>query len=195
MWKRLTLSTWLDTLQCRLRASAAAWNKCSIDDAAPGTMRHVQRIREISVQANCRGHSTGTSEKSPRHEDETGRSKLRLQNSDIVDFHRTSSTKDASSWKGPAKVIDSTNMTRGTLTIRYQRDMPIEVRLQDVRRHLDYCCFLAGQYSPLDPGSDTRAHLRAVVDGSQQGKPTCVGMAFTTQGWQLMSHKGESPEA
>ena len=114
---------------------------------------------------------------------------------DIVDFHRTASTKDASSWKGPAKVIDNTNITRGTLTIRYQRDMPIEVRLQDVRRHLDYFCFLAGQFSPLDPGADKWAHLRAVVDGAQQGKPTCIGMAFTTQGWQVLPHKSERPEA
>ena len=57
---------------------------------------------------------------------------------DLVDFHRTAPTKDASGWKGPAKIIDNTNITRGTLTVRYQRDMPIEVRLQDVHRHLDY---------------------------------------------------------
>ena len=73
--------------------------------------------------------------------------------------------------------------------------MPIEVRLQDVRRHLDYFCFLAGQHSPLDPGSDKWAHLRAVVDGAQQGKPTCIGMAFTTQGWQVLPHKSERLEA
>eukprot|EP00969_Alexandrium_andersonii_P041951 1840316-Alexandrium_andersonii.AAC.1 len=34
--------------------------------------------------------------------------------------------KDTSGWKGPAKVIDISNISRGSITVRYQRDMPIE---------------------------------------------------------------------
>ena len=43
----------------------------------------------------------------------------------------------------------NTNITRGTLTARYQRDLPIEVRLQDVRRHLD---FLFPGNAKISPG-------------------------------------------
>ncbi len=57
---------------------------------------------------------------------------------ELVDSHRASCTKYVSGWKRPAKIIDSTNITRGILTVRYQRDRPIEVRLPDVRRHLEF---------------------------------------------------------
>ena len=51
-----------------------------IDDAAPGTMRHAQRMRDISVQAMVEGTAQARVKRAPRHEDTTGRSKLRVQN-------------------------------------------------------------------------------------------------------------------
>eukprot|EP00969_Alexandrium_andersonii_P250197 11056756-Alexandrium_andersonii.AAC.1 len=55
---------------------------------------------------------------------------------ELVGFHRSGGAKDTSGWKGPAKVRDVSSVSRGSITIRFQRDLPIEVRLQDVRRHL-----------------------------------------------------------
>eukprot|EP00969_Alexandrium_andersonii_P113919 5035687-Alexandrium_andersonii.AAC.1 len=48
----------------------------------------------------------------------------------MVDFHRSGGSKDTSGWKGPAKIIDASNISRGSVTIRFQRDMPIEARPQ-----------------------------------------------------------------
>ena len=141
-----------------------------IDGAAPGTMRHVDRMREISIQAMVEGTaqarvkralSTNTIPAGQIHD---------YKICDLVDFHRAPSTKDASGWRGPAKIIDNTNITRGTLTVRYQRDMPLEVRLQDVRRHLDYFSFVAAKSSPLDAGLAEWAKIRTLVDDLPSGK-------------------------
>ena len=81
-------------------------------------------------------------------------------------FHITPAAKDARGWKGPAKIIDNTNLTRGTFAVRYQRDMPIEVRLQDVRRNLDYLSLTAAPTSPQDAGLADWERIRTVVDES-----------------------------
>ena len=43
--------------------------------------------------------------------------------------------------EGACNAIDHANATLGTLTVRDQRGMPIEVRMPDVRRHLGYLVF------------------------------------------------------
>ena len=103
------------------------------DDAAPGTTRHVQRMREISVQAMVEGTAQARVKRALATKTRPAGQSFEYKIGDIVDFHLAASTKDASSWKGPARVIDNTNIARGTLTIRYQRDMPSKVRLQVVR--------------------------------------------------------------
>eukprot|EP00969_Alexandrium_andersonii_P352148 15437035-Alexandrium_andersonii.AAC.1 len=45
---------------------------------------------------------------------------------ELVDFYRAGGSKDTSGWKGPAKIIDASNISRGSVTIRFQRDLPIE---------------------------------------------------------------------
>ena len=62
--------------------------------------------------------------------------------------------------------------------------MQIEVRLQDLRRHLDYFCFMAAKSSPLDVGSAEWAKIRTVVDEQPPGKLAQLGMMFTSRGWQ-----------
>ena len=85
---------------------------------------------------------------------------------DLADVHRTPVVTDASGWKGPAEIIDNTNLTRGTFAVRYQRDMTREVRLQDVRRHLDYLSLMAAPTSPLDAGLADWERVRTLVDES-----------------------------
>jgi len=123
-----------------------------IDDAAPGTMRHVQRMREISIQAMVEGTAQARAKRALNTKTRPAGQSHDYKIGDLVDFHRAPSTKYASGWRGPANTIDNTNITRGTLTLRYQRDMPIEVRLQDVRRHLDYLSFMPTKSSPMDAG-------------------------------------------
>ena len=113
---------------------------------------------------------------------------------DLVGFHRAPSAKYVSGWKGPAKIIDNTSLTRGALTIRYQRDLPIEVRLQDIGRHLDFFCFLSAPNSLLDAGRAEWAKIRTMVDDLPMGKSVQVGMTFTSCGWQSATTTTRTPE-
>ena len=122
-----------------------------IDDVAPGTMRHEQRMREISVQVMVEGTAQARIKRALNTKTRPAGQIFEYKIGDLVDFRRTASTNDASGWKGPAKLIDNTDITPGTLTVSYQRDMPIKVRLQDVRRHLDYFCFMAAPHTPCKP--------------------------------------------
>ena len=51
---------------------------------------------------------------------------------DLVDYYRKPGSKDTSGWKGPAKVVDITEMGRGILTVRFQRAVPINVQASEI---------------------------------------------------------------
>ncbi len=78
---------------------------------------------------------------------------LDLKLGDYVDYFRKDPTKrggkDISGWYGPAKVVDLTRITRGSISIRsHAGSGPIlEVRAQDVRPHLQFFVGLASTRS------------------------------------------------
>ena len=80
---------------------------------------------------------------------------------DLVDFHRVMGSKDASGWKGPAKIIDTTNISRGTVTVRYLRDLPIEARVQGVRQHMEHLVLWAHPGDAQEAACAEWAILRA----------------------------------
>ena len=96
-------------------------------------------------------------------------------------------TKYDSGWKGPARIIDNTNIACGTLTVCYQRDLPIKVRHQIMRRHLYFFCFLAAPQSPLDAGTAEMVRTRTRVDELPSGKLAQIGMTRTSHGWPTTS--------
>ena len=81
--------------------------------------------------------------------------------------------------KGPAKLIDNTNISRGTVTVRHERDFPSEIRLQDVRRHLEYLVLLAARGSLQEVGAVGWDDVRAALDRLPLGKtPLGHGAVF-----------------
>ena len=58
------------------------------------------------------------------------------------------------------------------------------MRLQDIRRHLDFFCFLSAPNSLLGAGRAEWAKIRTMVDDLPTGKSVQVGMTFTSCGWQ-----------
>ena len=98
-----------------------------------------------------------------------------LKIGELVDFRRNTIFKDVTSWKGPAKVIDNTDIERGIVTIRYQRDLPIEVRLQDIRQHLEYLVFTAAHGSPTGGSRAEWGQIRVAVDSLAEGKVIHLG--------------------
>ena len=67
-----------------------------IDDAQPGTARHVQRMREISIQAIVEGTAKARIERAMRTKTLPAGQSHDYKAGDLMDFHRASSSKDTS---------------------------------------------------------------------------------------------------
>lgn len=65
---------------------------------------------------------------------------LEVKNGDCIEFWRMPPNKDTSGWHGPAKVTDTTEITLGLVTVRWQAGC-LNVPVRDIRR--------AGGYSRL----------------------------------------------
>ena len=71
-----------------------------IDDAKPGTARHVRRMREISIQAMIEGTPKNRIERAMNTKTLTAGESHDYNIGELVDFYRPQSTKDVSGWKG-----------------------------------------------------------------------------------------------
>ena len=98
---------------------------------------------------------------------------VNLQVGEEVDFYRQQYKKDASGWFGPAKLLDVPQVTSGVVTVRWL-SRPMEVRLQDVRRHLYFLALLAGPDTVGLTGS-VWSYIRRTVGMMTFGKMTQLG--------------------
>ncbi len=105
------------------------------DELSTDASWQVDRLREISVQQMVEGTACLRASRALRTRTLPAGEREDYKLGEQVDFYRPPSSKDVSGWTGPAKIIDVSNLARGTVTIRHRYDMPIEVRLQDLRRH------------------------------------------------------------
>jgi hypothetical protein len=87
-------------------------------------------------------------------------------------------------------IIGNANITKGTQTLRYQREMPIELRLY--RRHIEFLSFMAAISSPLDAGMAEWSKIRTLVDDLPYGKQAQIGMTFTSRGWQATGNLSQA---
>ncbi len=108
----------------------------------PGTIRHCHRLREISVQAMVEETALQRTQRALQTRTLPAGEREGYQCGDLVDFYREPGTKDASGWIGPAKVIDPHHMSEGTITVKHVH-RPIEIRVGDLRRHMQFAVFLA----------------------------------------------------
>ena len=108
------------------------------ENLEPGTIRHTNRLREISLQQTIEGTAAEKIKRCLNSKTRVSAQQHDYKIGELVDYHRHQPNKDSSGWRGPAKVVDNTEIQRGIVIIRHQREMPIECRLQDVRRYLTY---------------------------------------------------------
>ena len=105
-----------------------------IDDSSdPGSIPHTQRLREISEQQTLEGTAAAKVQRALDSKTRVSAQQHDYKIGDLVDYNRRQSNKDTTSWRGPAKVVDASKTEQGIITIRHQREMPIECRIQDVR--------------------------------------------------------------
>ena len=73
------------------------------DDAAPGTVRHVQQMREISIQAMVEGTAQARVRRALGSKARSVGQSYDYKIGDLVDFHRAPSAKYVSGWKALLK--------------------------------------------------------------------------------------------
>ena len=105
--------------------------------SSPGLIRHTFRLREIAVESMVQETAKVRAERALNTRSLPAGQREDYKMGERVDFYRPSSTKEASGWIGPAKVLDPTHMHRGTVTIKHIH-RPIEVRVGDLRKHIAF---------------------------------------------------------
>eukprot|EP00969_Alexandrium_andersonii_P142048 6279882-Alexandrium_andersonii.AAC.1 len=98
----------------------------AIDGAAPGTGRHVTRLREVSIQSMVGSTARARIKRAMRAKTQVPGQAHDYKLEQLVDYHRSGGSKDTSGWRGPARIIDASSTSRGSVTVRFQRDLPIE---------------------------------------------------------------------
>eukprot|EP00969_Alexandrium_andersonii_P177198 7835955-Alexandrium_andersonii.AAC.1 len=98
----------------------------AIDDAAPGAGRHAMRLQEISIQSVVEGTARARIKRATRAKTLVPGQAHDYKLGELVDLHRAGGSEDTSSWRGPAKIIDARNSSRDSVTVRFQRDLPVE---------------------------------------------------------------------
>ena len=99
--------------------------------------------------------------------------RLNLRLGDEVEFYRDTGTKDTPGWHGPAEVIDVSRAGRNVVTIRWM-NRPLEVQLQNIRRHLHYLVYfqeLTWSSSWVsNPHIRAFSHIRAAMERISPGR-------------------------
>ena len=123
-------------------------------------------------------------QRSLRSEACTPGQQLDLKPGDLVDFYRTPYTKDHSGWLGPAKVVNTTEIDKDNIVVKWQSRV-FSVSIRHVRRALVYYCWV--QHDSRRQLSEN-ASMRAIqnrIHGIPPGKQFLLAAMWSQQGWQL----------
>ena len=98
-----------------------------IDDSVDsGSIRHTQTLREISLQQTIEGTVAAKIQRALDSKTRISGQQYDFKVGDRVDYNRHQSNKDTSNWKGPAKIVDASEIDQNIVTIRHNREMAIE---------------------------------------------------------------------
>jgi hypothetical protein len=116
-----------------------------LDDEAtrgmPGYDRHSHRVREVALQKMIQGTAEARVLRAAHAHTRPAAHDHEWVVGEQIDFYREH-TKDAPGWNGPATICDLTQVTHGTIRVRWQSRI-LNVKAGWVRRHQSFWCMLA----------------------------------------------------
>ena len=163
----------------------------------PGIMRNSHRLREIAIQQMIEGTARARLGRALNTKTLAPGEAANYQINEEVDFYRPPSNKDTPGWTGPARIVDLTQIHRGTIGIDHQgRNMVCKIG--DLRRHLAYLCFEAAILSPVDQSLGIIATVKSLVERLVEGTILHFGLIKTIKqdgsaSWQnsnVTNHRG-----
>ena len=101
------------------------------DDNGGSRSKYATRVRELSIQHMVEGTARDRLTRALKTQTRVAGEQLELAVGDLVDIHRPSSSKDASGWRGPAKVISTSNLEHGFIECQWG-GRSLSVRIPDI---------------------------------------------------------------
>ena len=106
----------------------------------PGFLKNSHRLRESVIQQMIEGTARARLGRSLRIKSLAPGEAANYQINEEVGYYRPPTNKDTPSWTGPARIVDLTQIHRGTVGINHQ-GRTLTCRLDALRRHLFFLCF------------------------------------------------------
>ena len=157
----------------------------------PGLLRNSHRLREIAVQAMVEGSARARLGRAAKTRSLPAGQAANYQLGELVDFYRPAGSKDISGWAGPATVVDTASISRGTLGIKFS-GRPMNCKLGEVRRHIAFMSLLAAEYLPTNLTRSVLSEIQLQFSKMRTGDVHHLG-------WRLVTlrpepYEGKLPE-
>ena len=140
--------------------------------------RDSNRLREIAVQAMVEGTARARIQRALRAKTQTAAQETLAEGME-VDFYRDPKQKDLPGWSGPARIVDMSDASRGTIKISY-RGRELICSPGDLRESLSFVALLAAPHLTnhhdraiqtirrwLDHAPPGRIHVFGLVRGAE----------------------------
>ena len=122
-----------------MRTCSRISKKTNSTEVEDGGRDPVARLREIAVATMMEGTAHDRLQRALRSKAGTPGQQLELKPGDLVDVYRAPYTKDHSGWLGPATVVNTTEIDKGSIDVKWQSRV-FSVSIRHVRRAWAYEC-------------------------------------------------------
>ena len=158
-----------------------------VDETGPDGIRHVHRLREISVGAAVQALAEARAQLAEKSKTPLAGEVLGLKTGENVEIFRQPPTKDRPGWVGPAKVTDVSEIEHGKVTVRWQgRHMSISLECLRRAMTLFFICYnlSRGPEASLTYTTFSEA-LQTLMDIAEtvNGRFVVIGKVQTVKGW------------
>ena len=140
----------------------------------PGVLRNPHRFREIAIQQMIDRTARARLRRSLRTESLAPGEAANYQINEEVDYYRPPTNMDTPGRTGPARIVDLTQIHRGTVGINHQ-GKNLTCRLGAFRRHLSSLCFESALLSTTDHSLGIIPTVKALVERLIDGSVMHVG--------------------
>ena len=135
----------------------------------PGVLRNSHRLTEIAIQQMIEGTARARLGRTLRTKTLAPGEAANYQTNEEVHDYRPPTNKDTPGWTGPARIVDLTQIHRGTVGVNHQ-GRSLTCKLGALRRHLSFLCFESALFPttdhPLGIIPTVNALVERLVDGS-----------------------------
>ena len=157
----------------------------------PGVLRNSHGLREVAIQQMIEGTARARFGRSVRTKSLAPGEAANYQINDEVDYYRPPTNKDAPGWTGPARIVDLTQIHRGTVGINHH-GWNLTCRLGALRKHLPFLCFESALFSTTDHSLGIIPTVKALVERLADGSVIHFGLV-KNQTSRMAVHTGIIP--